>query len=214
MAVQNFLAGGFIGKLGEVVGQRWRNVRTVRSHVIPKNPQTVPQQAMRGRFAQANQNAKVAFLNNKGLGSWQGFDSPQYSLMVGQAVRNIQAGGLMTAALPVYPDALIPDNNITDAYVDWSLWPAGLRIRSPTFTMPVDMPILLYIFYFNTNTSLWQWSVTPFSYPAGAQIGTPYTIPAGQTFPAGACAIVTANEALNTSGQTLKTNGVPLFPTP
>lgn len=50
MAKQNFLSGGYYGKLGQTVGQRWKNIRTIRSYVIPRNPRTPEQQANRGRF--------------------------------------------------------------------------------------------------------------------------------------------------------------------
>lgn len=50
MAKQNFLSGGYYGKLGMTVGQRWKNIRTIRSYVIPHNPRTQAQQSNRGRF--------------------------------------------------------------------------------------------------------------------------------------------------------------------
>lgn len=50
MAKQNFLAGGYYGKLGQTVGQRWKNIRTIRTYVIPHNPRTAIQQANRGKF--------------------------------------------------------------------------------------------------------------------------------------------------------------------
>lgn len=50
MAKQNFLSGGYYGKLGQTVGQRWKNIRTIRTYVIPHNPRTAIQQANRGKF--------------------------------------------------------------------------------------------------------------------------------------------------------------------
>lgn len=50
MAKQNFLSGGYYGKLGMTVGQRWKNIRTIRSYVIPHNPRTEEQQKNRGKF--------------------------------------------------------------------------------------------------------------------------------------------------------------------
>ena len=55
MAIQNFLSGGYYGKLGETVGQRWKNKRTIRSYVIPRNPRTEKQQAKRVRFSTTEQ---------------------------------------------------------------------------------------------------------------------------------------------------------------
>lgn len=53
MAIQNFLSGGYYGKLGATVGQRWKNKRTVRAYVVPRNPRTPKQQANRGQFGNA-----------------------------------------------------------------------------------------------------------------------------------------------------------------
>lgn len=53
MAIQNFLSGGYYGKLGATVGQRWKNKRTVRAYVVPRNPRTPKQQANRGQFGSA-----------------------------------------------------------------------------------------------------------------------------------------------------------------
>ena len=55
MAKQNFLAGGFYGKLGAMVGQRWKNKRTIRTYVIPHNPNTPEQRKNRNGFAGAVQ---------------------------------------------------------------------------------------------------------------------------------------------------------------
>ena len=63
MAVQNFLSGGYYGKLGETVGQRWKNKRTIRTYVIPRNPRTEKQQANRGLFANAVTFAQIGLFS-------------------------------------------------------------------------------------------------------------------------------------------------------
>lgn len=60
MAKFNTLAGGYYGKLGATVGQRWKNLRTVRTYVIPANPQTPTQQANRNRFSDCVWYAQIA----------------------------------------------------------------------------------------------------------------------------------------------------------
>lgn len=60
MAKFNTLAGGYYGKLGATVGQRWKNLRTVRTYVIPANPQTPTQQANRRRFSDCVWYAQIA----------------------------------------------------------------------------------------------------------------------------------------------------------
>lgn len=64
MAKQNFLSGGYYGKLGMTVGQRWKNIRTIRSYVIPHNPRTEAQQANRGQFGDCVFYAQVAMQLN------------------------------------------------------------------------------------------------------------------------------------------------------
>lgn len=66
MAKQNFIGGGYYGKLGDTVGQRWKNKRTIRSYVIPRNPRTDVQQANRARFKNLVPYAQLGMSANKG----------------------------------------------------------------------------------------------------------------------------------------------------
>lgn len=66
MAKQNFIGGGYYGKLGDTVGQRWKNKRTIRSYVIPRNPRTDIQQANRARFKNLVPYAQLGMSANKG----------------------------------------------------------------------------------------------------------------------------------------------------
>jgi hypothetical protein len=45
------ILGGFSGKVGPVVGGKWKVIDYMRSYVIPANPNTVSQQAVRTKFA-------------------------------------------------------------------------------------------------------------------------------------------------------------------
>lgn len=66
MAKQNFIGGGYYGKLGDTVGQRWKNKRTIRSYVVPRNPRTDVQQANRARFKNLVPYAQLGMSANKG----------------------------------------------------------------------------------------------------------------------------------------------------
>lgn len=66
MAKQNFIGGGYYGKLGDTVGQRWKNKRTIRTYVIPRNPRTDVQQANRARFKNLVPYAQLGLSANKG----------------------------------------------------------------------------------------------------------------------------------------------------
>lgn len=70
MAKQNFISGGYYGKLGNTVGQRWKNKRTIRTYVIPRNPRTEVQQANRARFANLVPYAQLGMSANKGVSAF------------------------------------------------------------------------------------------------------------------------------------------------
>jgi hypothetical protein len=116
MAIQNFLAGGFYGKLGDVVGQRWRNKRTLRRYVIGANPQTPAQQANRQQFADAVSLAQEAMNINKGSPAWVKVEASEFSLRVGTARRRIKDAVPSGQVIPIIPDdyeTFLTLNNLT-----------------------------------------------------------------------------------------------------
>ena len=78
MAIQNFLNGGYIGKLGQTVGQRWKDKKIIRTYVVPKNPNTPAQKQMREQFATANRLAQQAMTINGHQGIWDTSKVPEY----------------------------------------------------------------------------------------------------------------------------------------
>jgi hypothetical protein len=104
MAIQNFLAGGFYGKLGDVVGQRWRNKRTLRRYVIGANPQTPAQQANRQQFADAVSLAQEAMNINKGSPAWNKPEMSEFSFRTGTARRRIKNAVPSGQIIPIIPD--------------------------------------------------------------------------------------------------------------
>jgi hypothetical protein len=114
VATQDFISGGFYGKLGDVVGQRWHNKRYVRSYVKGTNPNTPAQQTNRGMFARATKLAQIAFNINKGSGAWDTTAKGEFSLRVGTAMNRLKAGMSDTDALPLYPDGYNPSHTLSD----------------------------------------------------------------------------------------------------
>jgi hypothetical protein len=112
MAIQDFLSGGFYGKVGDVVGQRWHNKRYVKSYVKPTNPNTPAQQSNRGMFAKATKLAQIAFNINKGDTMWDTKEKGEFSLRVGTAMNRLKAGMSDTDALPLYPEGYIPSHTL------------------------------------------------------------------------------------------------------
>lgn len=72
------ILGGFSGKVGPVVGGKWKDVDYMRSYVIPANPNTAGQQAVRSKFS-----ALVALSKQILTAILQAFWDPHYSDMSG-----------------------------------------------------------------------------------------------------------------------------------
>lgn len=113
MAVQNFLSGGYYGKLGETVGQRWKNKRTIRTYVIPRNPRTEKQQANRGLFANAVTYAQIGLQMNYYATCFlsEEFTQWNYRMRVARQLREKGLSGL--DLIPLYPLSFTPATLIT-----------------------------------------------------------------------------------------------------
>lgn len=123
MAKQNFIAGGYYGKLGATVGQRWKNIRTLRSYVVPVNPRTPDQMANRNRFAQAIKLAQLSLTFNKGAPVWESANRTEFQSRTSEAKKRIDSGVSGWLALPLYPAGSVP--SVTAADLVLSEPPAG-----------------------------------------------------------------------------------------
>ena len=117
MAKFNTLAGGYYGKLGATVGQRWKNLRTVRSYVIPANPQTEVQQANRRRFSDCVWYAQIAQQVNP---KTTAFDTTAATLWncrmsTARALQDLELTEM--DRIPLYPTTLSLPNTISAASV-------------------------------------------------------------------------------------------------
>ena len=118
MAKQNFLSGGFYGKLGAMVGQRWKNKRTIRTYVIPHNPNTPEQKRNRSNFAGAVQYAQMGMQMNYYCNLFEnpGFTKWNYRMSV---ARNLKFSGMTDLNLiPLYPTDFTPPTTITNIKVN------------------------------------------------------------------------------------------------
>ena len=118
MAIQNFLSGGYYGKLGATVGQRWKNKRTIRTYVKPANPRTEVQQANRNRFANAVTFAQMGLQMNYYATV---FDDPNfthwnYRMKVARELRNQGLTGL--DLIPLYPTSFVPPTLIQSIAIE------------------------------------------------------------------------------------------------
>jgi len=72
------ILGGFSGKVGPVVGAKWKEIDYMRGYVVPANPNTTGQQAVRAKFAQL-----VAYARGLLATILQTFWDPFYTNMSG-----------------------------------------------------------------------------------------------------------------------------------
>ena len=117
MAKQNFLSGGYYGKLGMTVGQRWKNIRTIRSYVIPHNPRTPAQQANRGQFGDCVFFAQVGMQLNYKAPCFEAANKTAWNYRMSVA-RGLQDLGLTELErFPLYPLNFSVPYQITSANV-------------------------------------------------------------------------------------------------
>lgn len=111
MAKQNIISGGFYGKIGELVGQRWKNIRTVRAYVKPRNPRTEKQQANRKSFGSLVPLSQLAMQLNYHASYFTSESNSEWGLRMSLASSLMKAGYELLNLLPIVP------LNYTPAYV-------------------------------------------------------------------------------------------------
>lgn len=115
MAIQNFLSGGYYGKLGQTIGQRWKNKRTVKSYAIPANPRTEKQQANRGRFAYGVKLAQLAQAATYRSLLFSSESNTEWALRMSVAKNATDSGITGLDAVPLCPTGFVPKYLITNA---------------------------------------------------------------------------------------------------
>ena len=108
MARQEFLSGGYRGKLGQTVGMRYRDRYTVREYVIPRDPQAPAQMAHRALFATAARLSKESRQINGNNGEWDTSQMSEYAARLKQAYAHLAAGETAAQAFPLHPDGWTP----------------------------------------------------------------------------------------------------------
>lgn len=155
MAKQNFLAGGFYGKLGAMVGQRWKNKRTIRTYVIPHNPNTPEQRKNRNGFAGAVQFAQMGMQMNYYCAL---FDNPNFTRWNYRmsVARNLKFAGMQDLNLiPLYPIDFTPPLVITQIKLKSVTGNKHVTLSLPELTWAEDRVFsLMFALYENAETFL------------------------------------------------------------
>lgn len=155
MAKQNFLAGGFYGKLGAMVGQRWKNKRTIRTYVIPHNPNTPEQRKNRNGFAGAVQFAQMGMQMNYYCAL---FDNPNFTRWNYRmsVARNLKFAGMQDLNLiPLYPIDFTPPLVISQIKLKSVSGSKHVTLSLPELTWAEDRVFsLMFALYENAETFL------------------------------------------------------------
>lgn len=155
MAIQNFLSGGYYGKLGATVGQRWKNKRTIRTYVVPANPRTPTQQANRGKFADAVTYAQMGMQMNYYCTL---FDDPNftkwnYRMKVARELKNAGLSGL--DLIPLYPISFNPPTLLTEFTKATVTGQKHISFAAPDLNLNADRVLsLMFALYDEQDTFL------------------------------------------------------------
>lgn len=155
MAIQNFLSGGYYGKLGATVGQRWKNKRTIRTYVVPANPRTPTQQANRGKFADAVTYAQMGMQMNYYCTL---FDDPNftkwnYRMKVARELKNAGLSGL--DLIPLYPISFNPPVLLTEFTKATVTGQKHISFAAPDLALNADRVLsLMFALYDEQDTFL------------------------------------------------------------
>ena len=103
MAKQNIISGGFYGKVGELIGQRWKNIRTVRAYTKPRNPRTEKQQANRNSFGSLVPRAQLAMQLNYHASYFTSESNSEWGMRMSLASSLLKAGYELLNLLPIVP---------------------------------------------------------------------------------------------------------------
>lgn len=118
MAKQNFLAGGFYGKLGATVGQRWKNKRTIRTYVVPENPRTPKQVANRTKFSDSVPFAQKGMSMNYRSPAFASETTTEWALRMSAAKYAVDLDLSDVAIIPIVPRGFTSAYTITEIALD------------------------------------------------------------------------------------------------
>lgn len=151
MAIQNFLSGGYYGKLGATVGQRWKNKRTIRTYVIPANPRTEVQQANRGKFANAVVFAQMGLQMNYYATVFEdpNFTRWNYRMKVARELKD--KGMLDLDLIPLYPISFVPPTLIQSIKVNSVQGTKHITFTVEGITSNVDRVLSLMFAIYDEN---------------------------------------------------------------
>lgn len=152
MAKQNFLSGGFYGKLGAMVGQRWKNKRTIRTYVVPRNPNTPEQKRNRNNFAGAVQFAQMGMQMNYYCNLFENpsFTKWNYRMSVARLLKF--AGMTDLNLIPLYPTDFNPPLTLTEIRLHSTRGDSHVTFSVPELTLAEDRVFSMMFAMYNEQS--------------------------------------------------------------
>lgn len=114
MGKQNIVSGGFYGKVGQLIGQRWKNIRTVRAYVKPKNPRTEKQQANRKQFGGYIPLCQLAMQLNYKAPYFRSESNSEWGLRMSLASSLLKSGYELLNLIPIIPMDYTPAYTVSE----------------------------------------------------------------------------------------------------
>jgi hypothetical protein len=153
VAKQDFLNGGFTGKVGNLVGERWKNKRYVRTYVVPHDPKTPDQLIARTIFQRAVRLSQEAMLINGHQGYWPTTIISEWQGRMGQCLRHLRAGDSDADSIPIYPDGYVTAVNIRILSL-WRSASTAVHIQLDPATVTAPCNIRFSIEYYGTFNNI------------------------------------------------------------
>lgn len=144
MAIQNFIGGGFKGKLGATIGQGWKNKKVIRTAFVPSNPRTVKQQSNRKDFAECVKMAQLAMqMDFRGVG-FSSENNTEWALRISSARKYFNKNLPVMYCIPLIPYGTVAKYAVSDDF-EISGSAITFKIETEDDLNSRSMSVLLYL---------------------------------------------------------------------
>lgn len=109
MGKQNFIQGGFKGKVGNVIGAGWKDMLTIRAYTKPANPKTERQKTVRNAFALKVKASQLANQCNYGTSLFSSASNTSWGLRMAAASSFYAEDKNLLEFVPLIPYGYTPD---------------------------------------------------------------------------------------------------------
>ncbi len=181
MGKQNFLQGGFKGKVGAFVGKGWKDMLVIQSAPTVNNPRTPAQNKNRAGFARRVEACKLAMQANYNASFWEDTHNTKWALMMSSSAQAYSDTKNILQYTPLIPYGYSPAY-VTSADPEKSGQNVILSFDTSDDISGRAMSVLLYVKESGTDTytaqlvtasvagSAGSWTVTA-RIPDGYEIG-------------------------------------------